>query len=141
MYGVSVKHNFETAHRLYTIPGKCQNLHGHSWNIEIRFEAEELDVNGMVVDFGALKSEIRTWIDRYWDHGAILCEEDPLCSWLLDNHSKVYPLPFLPTVEHVAQEASAVFRDMLVREGLSDHVKLVEVTLQETATNKAYWTA
>jgi 6-pyruvoyltetrahydropterin/6-carboxytetrahydropterin synthase len=30
---VTIRHSFEAGHRLAHIPGKCQSLHGHSWNV------------------------------------------------------------------------------------------------------------
>ena len=51
MYGVSVKMEFSAAHRLYNHPGACQHLHGHNWVVDVSFETETLDAQGMVIDF------------------------------------------------------------------------------------------
>ena len=42
------------SHRQPFHAGKCSRLHGHSWAITLTFEAEELDENGFVIDFGDL---------------------------------------------------------------------------------------
>jgi 6-pyruvoyltetrahydropterin/6-carboxytetrahydropterin synthase len=55
---VTIRHNFETAHRLPHLPGKCQSLHGHSWWAEVTVAASELSRGGLVVEFGALKKEV-----------------------------------------------------------------------------------
>ena len=34
---------------------KCSRLHGHNWIITVYCRAEELDENGMVVDFSKIK--------------------------------------------------------------------------------------
>jgi 6-pyruvoyltetrahydropterin/6-carboxytetrahydropterin synthase len=49
------------------LPGhaKCGQLHGHTYKVEIAVEGEPKD--GMVVDFGDLKGEVRAVLGRY-DH-------------------------------------------------------------------------
>lgn len=37
---------------------KCRNLHGHNWVIEVTCRREELDENGMVVDFTHIKDVV-----------------------------------------------------------------------------------
>lgn len=53
----------DSCHRLEGYCGKCVNLHGHSWKIEIEFEGDSADRDpvGILVDFGivaALKEEL-----------------------------------------------------------------------------------
>ncbi|MCK4787456.1 MAG: 6-carboxytetrahydropterin synthase, partial [Desulfobacteraceae bacterium] len=45
---------FDSAHRLLNHPGKCRSLHGHTYKLEVTFQAQELQ-NGMVYDFGDMK--------------------------------------------------------------------------------------
>lgn len=98
---ITIRHNAETAHRLLHLPGKCQNLHGHSWWFEITAEAPELAA-GMVVEFGPFKQRIRAWIDENLDHGTMLGPEDPLLPILKGLESKVFVVEGWPTVENVA---------------------------------------
>jgi 6-pyruvoyl tetrahydropterin synthase/QueD family protein len=74
---VTVRHNFETAHRLPRLGGKCTNLHGHSWWVEVTFEGTP-SRDGVIADFGALKHALRAWVDGHLDHGAMLGVGDPL---------------------------------------------------------------
>lgn len=37
---------------------KCSNLHGHNWIIVIYCKSEELDENGMVIDFVKIKEQV-----------------------------------------------------------------------------------
>ena len=54
---------FESSHYLENYEGKCNNIHGHNYVVEIEIEAEEL-YNGFVVDFTEIKELIK---DKY-DH-------------------------------------------------------------------------
>jgi len=55
MWELIFKQHFDSAHKLEWHQGKCQNLHGHRWEVEIRIKTIRLDENGIVIDFGDLK--------------------------------------------------------------------------------------
>ncbi len=55
MFQVCVEAHFDAAHFLRDYQGKCANLHGHRWNVEVVVEGPELDELGMLVDFGEIK--------------------------------------------------------------------------------------
>ena len=64
---VTCSYTFEAAHRLTWHPGKCRNLHGHSYRLDVTVQGP-LDVNGVVIDFDVLTEVVeREVIDR-WDH-------------------------------------------------------------------------
>jgi len=94
MAAVLIEHNFETAHRLPFLGGKCENLHGHSWKVSIAFVAYEhetgMDSRGISCEYGKLKQVVRTWIDDFLDHGCMLGVKDPLLPVLLAEDSKVF---------------------------------------------------
>ena len=69
------------SHRQPNHQGRCSRLHGHSWSITLTFEADELDENGFVVDFGDLHF-IEDWIDQHLDHATAVWEKDPKLSEL-----------------------------------------------------------
>jgi 6-pyruvoyltetrahydropterin/6-carboxytetrahydropterin synthase len=69
------------SHRQPNHNGRCSRLHGHSWSITLTFEADELDENGFVVDFGDLHF-IEDWIDQHLDHATAVWENDPKLSEL-----------------------------------------------------------
>lgn len=91
---VDVSHNFETAHRLPFLGGKCENLHGHSWNAIIGFLAPRyesgMNSHGISCEYGLLKKIVRGWIDEYLDHGCMLGAQDLLLPYLLEQDSKVF---------------------------------------------------
>jgi len=59
MFEVSVEHTFAAAHFLRNYHGKCENLHGHNYKVEVRVAGPELDDAGMLVDFVELKRLLR----------------------------------------------------------------------------------
>ena len=67
MFEVMIERNFSSAHQLRGYKGKCENLHGHNYKIEIYARGRELDNIGLLVDFGDLKAAADEVV-RYLDH-------------------------------------------------------------------------
>lgn len=67
MYELKVKGEFSGAHRLRNYKGKCENLHGHNWKVEIVITGEYLDKTGLLLDFGILKEKLDTVLKQL-DH-------------------------------------------------------------------------
>ncbi len=67
MYEILIKGDFSSAHNLRGYKGKCEELHGHSWKVEARFEKEGLNDIGISVDFVTLKSRLK-YILKKLDH-------------------------------------------------------------------------
>ena len=66
-FEVMIERNFSSAHQLRGYKGKCENLHGHNYRIEIFARGRELDNIGLLVDFGELKAAADE-IVNYLDH-------------------------------------------------------------------------
>lgn len=140
---VTVRHNFETAHRLPQLGGKCQNLHGHSWWVEATV-AGEAAPDGIVVEFHDLKSYLREWIDSNLDHGTMLGREDELVPALKAADSKVFVFgdsdPSFglnwPTVENVAELLTRVTAGCIRSRGWPG-VRVSRVVVRETHVNAA----
>ena len=64
---VTCTFTFEAAHRLDWHPGKCRNLHGHSYRLDVSVSGP-LDGNGVVVDFDELAAVVRREVIDRWDH-------------------------------------------------------------------------
>ncbi len=64
---VTCTFTFEAAHRLAWHPGRCQNLHGHSYRLDVTVEGP-LDANGVVLDFDTLQDVVRSEVVDVWDH-------------------------------------------------------------------------
>lgn len=137
---VSVRHNFETAHRIPHLAGKCENLHGHSWWAEVTVTAAELAA-GTVVEFGTFKRELRAWIDQHLDHGTMLGPGDPLLPVLRAERCKVFEVEGWPTVENVAALLADVAGDVLTDLVRAPGAYVSRVHLAETHVNAATWEA
>lgn len=67
MFEVMIERNFSSAHQLRGYKGKCENLHGHNYRIEIYARGRELNNIGLLVDFVELK-DAADEIVQYLDH-------------------------------------------------------------------------
>lgn len=67
MYSVKVEKDFSSAHNLRGYRGKCEDLHGHNWKVEIVVSSDKLDKIGMVADFKYLKARLNAVLEKL-DH-------------------------------------------------------------------------
>ena len=67
MFEIRVSSEFSSAHSLRGYRGKCEELHGHNWKIEVSVSAKELNKSGMVMDFKELRSRLNNVIAKL-DH-------------------------------------------------------------------------
>lgn len=54
MFRVTVTKSFSAAHAL-KIGGKCEDLHGHNFRVDVAVEGRELSPEGLLIDFRDLK--------------------------------------------------------------------------------------
>ncbi|MCU0553420.1 MAG: 6-carboxytetrahydropterin synthase [Syntrophales bacterium] len=54
MFRVTVTKSFSAAHAL-KIGGKCEDLHGHNFRVDVAVEGPELSPEGLLIDFRDLK--------------------------------------------------------------------------------------
>jgi 6-pyruvoyltetrahydropterin/6-carboxytetrahydropterin synthase len=67
VFEVMIERHFSSAHQLRGYKGKCENLHGHNYKIEIYVRGAELNNIGLLVDFGDVKAAADQ-IVNYLDH-------------------------------------------------------------------------
>ena len=67
MFEVSVEQSFAAGHALRNYKGKCENIHGHNWRVQVVIEGEQLDGTGLLVDFIDVKDLMGSVIARL-DH-------------------------------------------------------------------------
>jgi 6-pyruvoyltetrahydropterin/6-carboxytetrahydropterin synthase len=103
MFTLSREFIFCYGHRLLDHGGKCAHPHGHNGRVRIVLRSNQLNENGMVLDFTELKQTIGQWIDDEWDHRMILEEKDPLVNELRKLNEPMYLLPYKPTAENLAR--------------------------------------
>ena len=59
VYEVTIKKSFSAAHILKEIGGKCEELHGHNFTVEVSVSSRVLSSDGILIDFRVLKK----WTD------------------------------------------------------------------------------
>lgn len=67
MFELKIINHISSAHFLRGYEGKCKNLHGHTWKIEVILKKESLDGLGMVADFAKLKKDLKDFLEHL-DH-------------------------------------------------------------------------
>ena len=68
MFEVSVESHFDAAHFLRDYHGKCENLHGHRYNVILSIKSDKLDKGGMAYDFELLKKHLNAVLDDFDHH-------------------------------------------------------------------------
>ena len=69
---VRKQYKFEAAHFLPRHEGKCKNLHGHSWKVDVEILGRLNKQTGFVFDFDQLDEWVEPLIDRF-DHKLLNC--------------------------------------------------------------------
>jgi len=59
---------FEAAHQLHSHSGKCRNLHGHTYRVQVFLQGEVGVPGGMVRDFSEIQWAFDSAIKPYCDH-------------------------------------------------------------------------
>ncbi len=67
MYEVSVEEHFDAAHYLRGYQGKCENLHGHRFQVAVSLRVKQTDDIGLAYDFVSLKRKLKEILGRF-DH-------------------------------------------------------------------------
>jgi len=67
MYELTIISSFSAAHQLRGYRGKCEDLHGHTYKVEVKVKAGFLDKVGLAADFKLLKEKTDAILEA-WDH-------------------------------------------------------------------------
>lgn len=103
MYEVMVESNFSAAHQLRDYNGKCENIHGHNWKVQVWIRGKSLQPNGILIDFYELK-EILDLAVKQLDHSNL-------------NELEIFKTRN-PTAENVACHLYGALRADIQRKGL-----------------------
>lgn len=129
--------SFESAHRLFLYNGKCANIHGHSYKVEvtlgteIKYIATEYAYPGIGIDFAEIKAKIGKLIAEELDHYLFLNVKDPLTSIMYEYTNLIRIFPTNPTAEVIS-----IFLYKRIREMFREtDVTVVSVKLWETEKN------
>jgi len=64
---VTKEFEFDAAHKLINYRGKCENLHGHRWKVQVTLQAQ-VGKNGIAFDFARLEEIVREKVIEKLDH-------------------------------------------------------------------------
>jgi len=67
MYEVTIIKSFSAAHILSQVGGKCEELHGHNFKVELTLGAPVLNQSGLLIDFRLVKKWLGEILDEL-DH-------------------------------------------------------------------------
>ncbi len=70
MYELVVKRRFSAAHQLRGYRGECENLHGHTYGVEVFLRSAELNEAGLAMDFKNIKKSVDGLLESY-DHALL----------------------------------------------------------------------
>lgn len=136
MYILKTEQSFDSAHFLSGYDGKCSNIHGHRWTVEIEIQSETLNstgkLRGMIVDFGDLKKDLNSIVDFY-DHSLII-EQNSMKLETLNNLKndgfRIIEVEFRPTAENFAHH----FFNLMEQKGYNVRKSTVYETPNNCAT-------
>ena len=135
MFILKTEYSFDSAHFLYGYDGKCSNIHGHRWKIEVEVQSESLidggKLDGMIVDFGDLKRDLKEIAD-YYDHSLIIQKETMrrrTLECLKEDGFRIIEVGFRPTAENF----SFLFYEEMKKKGYV----VKKVVVYETPANSA----
>ncbi len=134
---------FENAHIVRGCSTRrcSENVHGHSYKVEVLLESNYLDHGQMVYDFGLMKLYMKALIDAF-DHGITLWrEDDPAYIEAMKCYSKRWiELPVSPSAEQFSRVIYLMVERVLalthMQNGERD-VSVQSVIVHETDTGYA----
>jgi len=113
MYSIKVEAYFSSAHKLRGYKGKCEELHGHNWKVEV-VVIDALDKSGMVLDFKHLKTQLNGVLKKL-------------------DHKYLNNIPYFKKVNPTSENIAKYIYDSLKSSVLS----LESVTVWENNTSSA----
>jgi len=135
---ITKEFDFEAAHALDGYSGKCKDIHGHSYHLEMTFigtPKSEIGLSdcGMVVDFGDIKKIVKTQILPLFDHRLIL-RKDTRFKEIQSINERIRLVDYQPTCENMLIEIVEI-----LKRNEPKGAKLVNGFLRETANSYAEW--
>jgi len=121
MYTLTVEMKFASAHQLRQYMGRCENLHGHSWKVQVSVTAQKLNKIGLAMDFTELKRITNEIVS-------------PL------DHTCLNSLPPFTDINPSSENIACWIFNSLKEKLLGYEVKLKSVTVWESDTASATYT-
>ena len=118
---LTITQDFSASHQLRNYGGKCENMHGHNFGVEVAVEGDKLDEKVQyLVDFKEIKRRTKDVLEKL-DHKHI---------------NEVEPF----TEINPSSENLAMFIYNELKGAMPENVRLAEVSVSEKQSSKAtYW--
>lgn len=141
---ITKQFSFETGHALYGYDGKCKNVHGHSYHLNVTVIGKPISESnnvkfGMVIDFGDLKKIVKEEIVDVFDHATVFNKNTPhveLAKELADRDHNVLLVDYQPTSEMMVIDFAEK-----IKQRLPNNIALHSLRLSETTSSFAEWYA
>ena len=117
MYEVTIKKSFSAAHLLKEIGGKCEELHGHNFLVEVSVTSESLNDEGLLIDFRVVKK----WTDE------ILEQVD---------HKYLNEIDYFKNINPSSEQLARFLYDRISEKSRQGNVTLSRVTVWESDNSR-----
>lgn len=118
MYEITIRKSFSAAHMLKNIGGKCEELHGHNFIVEVSLSAPGLNQEGLLLDFRILKE----WTEEILD--------------CLD-HKYLNEHPYFKKINPSAENLACFLYDQINEKASRESAKVSCVTVWESENARA----
>lgn len=121
MYELKIISQFAAAHQLREYEGRCENLHGHNWKIEVCVAGKHLEKTGLLIDFKLIKEATSRILDEL-------------------DHKFLNELDAFKTLNPTSENIARLVFESLARELNTEDLKVSAVTAWESDSACATYT-
>jgi len=118
VFEISAEYSFAAGHALRGYKGKCENVHGHNYKVQVTVAGERLNSIGLLMDFVDLRATIKALADRL-------------------DHRFLNDLPPFDQLNPSAENLAKYFCDGLDLQVREQGLRVRAVTVWETDTTSA----
>ncbi len=118
MFEISVEYSFAAGHALRGYKGKCENVHGHNYKLQVTLAGEQLNPTGLLMDFVDLRANIKRLVERL-------------------DHRFLNDLPPFDRLNPSAENLAKYFSDELEPQARAQGLRVEAVKIWETDTTSA----
>jgi 6-pyruvoyltetrahydropterin/6-carboxytetrahydropterin synthase len=111
MYEIMIEDRFAAAHQLAGYEGPCENIHGHTWKVQVFLKGQDLGKTGMLFDFKEAKIILKD-ILKDFDHKNL----NEVRFFTKEN----------PTAENIARTICEAFKNKLPKNIIMDKTTVWE---------------
>ncbi len=118
MFEISVEYSFAAGHALRGYKGKCENVHGHNYKVQVTLAGEQLNPTGLLMDFVDLRANLKKLVERL-------------------DHRFLNDLPPFDQLNPSAENLAKYFSDELESQARAQGLRVEAVKIWETDTTSA----